>query len=106
MIYVSDIEDIREQLLDIFPDAIRGSVAKSNWGNGRRQLHLSYWVAPDAVGGYMIEAKGDLYYFIEWDTSSGYEYKFAECEIKRMVLRVRGMFYEQVHPITKMVGEK
>jgi hypothetical protein len=104
MITVSDIEEVKDQLIDIFPDAVRGSVAKSLWGNGRRQLHLYYSIQCDTVGGYIIEAKGDLYYFIDWDTNHGYEYKFAESSIKDLVLRVRSMFYDQVYRFDRVVG--
>ena len=96
MIYVSDIEEIKHQLLDIFPDAIRGSVAKSKWGNGRRLLHLSYFFGGDTAGGYAIQGKGNLYYFIEWDTNEGSVYIFAENDIDVMIGRVKKMFCGQV----------
>jgi len=101
---VSDIEDIRKQLSDEFPDAIRGSVAKSNWGRGRKTLHLSYSFYGDTAGGYIIQARGNLFYFIEWDTNQGYEYLFAESTIKDMVLRIKGMFYEKVYYIESPVS--
>ncbi len=92
MFYVNDVEEIKSELLDIFPDAVRGSVAKSRWGNGRKLLHLCYFFGADTAGGYMIKAKGQLLYFIEWDTNVGCEYIFAESDIEVMVKRVREMF--------------
>ena len=103
MIYVSDIEEIKHQLLDIFPDAIRGSVAKSKWGNGRRLLHLSYFFGGDTAGGYAIQGKGNLYYFIEWDTNEGSVYIFAENDIDVMIDRVKKMFCGQVFNIDSPV---
>ena len=103
MITVSDIEEIREELLDVFPDAIRGSVAKSYWGAGRKTLHLSYWTSSDTVGGFIIKGSGDLVYFIEWDSNSGHEYQFAESDTYKMVNRVRAMFAGQVVKIIRMV---
>ena len=104
MIYVSDIEYIREELLGIFPDAIRGSVSKSRWGKGRKLLHLSYYFGGDTAGGYMILGKSGLFYFIEWDTNEGWEYLFAESDIHWMINRVRGMFEGKVLRINKPVG--
>ena len=103
MIYVSDIEEIKHQLLEIFPDAIRGSVAKSKWGNGRRLLHLSYFFGGDTAGGYAIQGKGNLYYFIEWDTNEGFVYIFAESDIDAMIDRVKLMFHGKVLNINKPV---
>ena len=88
---VADLEELREGLLQLYPDAVRGSVAKSKWGNGRKQLHLSYWIASDTVGGEIIEAKGELFYYYEWDTNEGRSYKFAESEIETMVARVMSL---------------
>jgi hypothetical protein len=103
MIYVSDIEEIKQQLLEIFPDAIRGSVAKSKWGNGRRLLHLSYFFGGDTAGGYAIQGKGNLYYFIEWDTNDGFVYIFAESDIDAIIARVKKMFHGQVFNIDRPV---
>ena len=100
---VDDIEEIREELKNIFPDAIRGSKAKTRYGKGRKMLHLCYWIGSDTVGGYMIQARKGLFYFIEWDTNSGYEYKFAESEIDKMVIRVMSMFYGEVYKIERTV---
>lgn len=98
---VEDIEEIREELKEIFPDAIRGSVAKSNWYCGRKQLHLSYWIGSDTVGGYIVQAKGNLFYFIEWDTNNGVEYKFAESDKEIMINRIRKMFNNRICYIDK-----
>jgi hypothetical protein len=104
MIYVSDIEDLKNELLSIFPDAIRGSVAKSHWGNGRKWLHLSYYFGGDTAGGYAIQGKGNLFYFIEWDTNEGYAYSFAESDIDAMVARVKQMFHGQILAIGRPVS--
>lgn len=104
MYYVRDIEQIREELSDIFPDAVRGSVAKSHWGKGRKLLHLSYCFGGDTAGGYMIQGKGDLFYFIDWDTNKGWEYLFAESDIIVMTQRVRKMFDGYTLNIDKVVG--
>ena len=103
---VSDIESIKDQLISVFPDAVRGSVSKSNWGKGRKMLHLHYWIGSDTVGGYIIQAKGDLFYFIEWDTNSGNNYLFAESEIVDMVNRVTAMFDNKIYRIERIVGQK
>ena len=103
MIYVSDIEEIKEKLSDIFPDGVRGSVAKSHWGKGRKLLHLSYYFGGDTAGGYMILGKGNLFYFIEWDTNEGHEYLFAESDIEIMVARVKIMFDGQIMTIDRPV---
>ena len=105
MITVSNIEEIKDELSAEFPDAVRGSVSKSRWGRGRRQLHLAYWIGSDSVGGYMITAKQNLFYFIEWNTNEGSTYLFAESTIKDMVLRVKRMFYGQQYKIDRVVGE-
>jgi len=103
MITVGDIEEVRAALLDIYPDAIRGSVAKSYWGAGRKQLHLDYWTSSDTVGGTIILGRDELFYFIEWDSNTGHEYKFAESDIDEMVARVRRMFKGEARHITRMV---
>lgn len=103
MFKVEDLEKIKNELVDIFPDAVRGSVAKSHWGDGRKQLHLSYWVASDTVGGLIVQAVGNLLYFVEWDTNSGYIKLFAESDIDVFVARVREKYSPQKHTITQMV---
>jgi hypothetical protein len=100
---VSDVEEVRKSLLHIFPDAIRGSVARCRWGRGRKELHLSYWVGSDTVGGKMIVAKGGLLYFVEWNTNEGHTQVFAESENDKMVKRVSEMFKSQ-HRIERCVG--
>jgi hypothetical protein len=105
MVTVRDLENIRESLLDIFPDAVRGSVAKTRWGDGRKQLHLSYWVAADTVGGLIVQATGNLLYFVEWDTNSGYTKLFAESDIDVFIERVKSNHGAGKHTITRMVGE-
>jgi hypothetical protein len=79
-------------------------VAKSYWGKGIRTLHLDYWTASDTVGGTKIIGRDDLFYFIEWDTNSGDEYKFAESDIDEMVARVRRISKGDVRHITRMVN--
>lgn len=100
---VDDIEEIKDSLKNIFPDAIRGSVAKSHWGKGRKQLHLCYFIGSDTVGGYIIEAKGELFYFIDWDSNMGHVCKFAESSIYDMVKRVKKMFKGKKFKIAKTV---
>jgi hypothetical protein len=103
MIYVKDMEEIKLELSNIFPDAVRGSVAGSHWGRGRKLLHLSYYFGGDTAGGYAIQGKGDLFYFIEWDTNQGFEYMFAERDIDLMIIRVINMFGGQVLNINRRV---
>lgn len=100
---VADLEEIAEELSSMFPDAVRGSVAKSRFGRGRKTLHLSYWIGSDTVGGLIIQAKGDLLYFIEWDTNTGWEYIFAESRNSKMVARMVGRFYGQEHYFDRTV---
>ncbi len=77
MIKIQDIEYIREDLAEIFPDAIRGSVAKSRWGSGKRELHLAYFIYSDTVGGYKVDAHHGMYRFISWDTNQGIEWMYC-----------------------------
>jgi hypothetical protein len=104
MIYVSAIEELKTSLSEIFPDAIRGSVAKSHWGKGQRLLHLSYFFSSDTAGGYAIHGKRNLFYFIEWDTNDGSVCLFAESGLDVMVERVKNMFKGQVFNIHKPVN--
>ena len=104
MVSVSDIEEVRERLRDIFPDAVRGSVIKSRWGSGRKLLHLSYDFGADTASGYMILGKGELFYFIDWDTNNGQEYLFAESDIEALISRVRKIFSGNVLCISKPVN--
>lgn len=103
---VSQIDDIRQALKHIFPDAVRGSVCKSKWGSKSKQLHLAYWVASDTVGGLIIEAQGDMFYFYNWDSNTGRNNMFAESEMMDMINRIKSMYDKRVLYITKMVGEK
>ena len=100
---VSDLDEIAVELKAIFPNAIRGSVAKSSWGGGRKTLHLSYGFSSDTAFGYIIQAKGSLLYFVEWDTNRGWDYKFAESENSKMVSRIVDMFYGELHRIESPV---
>ena len=54
-------------------------------------------------GGYAIQGKGNLYYFIEWDTNEGSVYIFAENDIDVMIDRVKKMFCGQVFNIDSPV---
>lgn len=92
MITISDIEIIREELLDIFPDAIRGSVSKSNWGKGKRELHLAYFIYSDTVGGYKIIPSLGIYTFISWDTNIGVEWMFAHHDRDEFIEWIRDKF--------------
>lgn len=101
---VADLEEIKSKLSSIFPNAVRGSVSKSRWGKGRKVLHLCYFIGSDTVGGLIIQAKGDLLYFIDWDTNKGHEYMFAESDNNDMVSRVIGMYRNEVHTIERTVN--
>jgi hypothetical protein len=99
------IKSIRLDLLDMFPDAVRGSVVKSRWGwRGRKHLHLAYFIGADCVGGYVIVGKGNLLYFHEWDTSGPTCARFAESDPVKFVNRVRS----EIRPakIDRIVGER
>ena len=100
---VSDLEYIRGELIDIFPDAVRGSVAKSRWGNGRKTLHLAYFIGADTVSGYMIIARGQLFYFVDWDTNSEMSYEFAESDNELMISRIRTLFEGKILKIDRCV---
>lgn len=104
MISVSDMEYIRDNILDIFPNAVRGSVAKSLWGRGRKVLHLSYYICSDTVGGLKAIGKGDLIYFVEWDTNEGHIPKFAESDVDTFIKRVRENHAGKVQNIEKVVS--
>lgn len=102
-ITVADIEYIREELLDIFPDAVRGSVSKSRWGNGKRELHLSYFIQSDTVGGYKLLPDGNLYQLIAWDTNCGIEWKYCCQDRFEFIAWVRGYFDDQRYGIERTV---
>lgn len=104
MVTVSDVEYIRERLLHVFPDAVRGSVAKSNWGRGRKQLHLSYWIAPHTVGGLIAHAVGDLVYLVQWDTNSGHERLFAESDVDVFIERVIKKYEHKTYTINRTIS--
>lgn len=104
MITVSDIEHIKGELLDIFPEAIRGSVSKSKWGKGRKMLHLAYFILSDSVAGYLVHGRGGLYYFHEWSTGGGDEYVFAESDIDKFIERIRQEYGAKGHGIDRCVN--
>ena len=104
MIYVGDIQEVRDELLGIFPDAIRGSVSKSHWGKGIRQLHLSYWIGSDTVGGLIVEPLQGMYALVEWDTNNGREYLFCEKDQEVFIERVKRMFSGEVNSIARCVS--
>lgn len=95
MITISDIEYIRGELIEIFPNAVRGSVANSNWGNGKRELHLSFFILSDTVGGYKILPKGNLYRLISWDTNIGIEWMYCHHDLHEFVEWIKDRFYGQ-----------
>lgn len=101
---VYDIEEIKEQIKHIFPDAVRGSVCKSRWGSKRKQLHLTYWIASDTVGGLIIESIGGLFYFYNWNTNGGKNIMFAESDRDDMINRVKSMYDKQVLCIDRTVS--
>jgi len=104
MITVSDLEEVREELLEIFPDAVRGSVCKSHWGKGRKVLHLMYGFSADTAFGYKLVAKGSLYYFTPWDTNYGDEAEWAESDILNCVNRIKDQFKGQKCSIDRPVN--
>lgn len=104
MITISDIEYIKEELKDIFPDAVRGSISKSYWGNGKRTLHLAYFVMCDTVGGYKIVPKGGLYQFVSWDTSTGVEWMYSHHDLHEFIRWVREEFTGVTYTIDRTVN--
>lgn len=103
---VYDIEEIKEELKHIFPDAVRGSVCKSKWGSKRKQLHLAYWIASDTAGGLIIEAIGSLFYFYQWDTNHGKNIMFAESNRNDMINRIKSIYDKRVLYIDRTVNFK
>lgn len=101
---ISDLEDIKDKLNLIFPDAIRGSVGKCRWDGRQKVLHLSYFIGSDTVGGYKVLAKGNLLYFIEWDTNCGDVELFAESDSCVFVSRLINRFYDDVYTIDRCVN--
>lgn len=88
---VSEIECLRKDVLHLFPDAIRGSVAKTHWDKRRKVLHLTYWFHADTAGGTKVLAKGPLFYFIKWDTNFGDMPLFADSDYDMFARRLLGM---------------
>ena len=105
MIYVSDLEDVIDEIIDIFPDATRQSKRKSRHGKHPRVITLYYWVASDTVGGAMISTKWDMYCYIIWDSNSGCEYVFAESDQALFIKRIKKAYKGRKNYIQKMVGE-
>jgi hypothetical protein len=105
MITISDIEHIKNELIEIFPDAVRGSVANSRWGNGKRELHLAFFIGSDTVGGYKIVPKGDLYQLIAWDTNTGIEWMYCHHDKYYFVSWVKRYFSRISLMIDRTVGE-
>ena len=103
MITVSDLEEVRDELLEIFPDAVRGSVCNSHWGRGRKCLHLMYGFSADTAFGYKLVARGNLYYFTSWDTNYGDDVEWAESEFKILVSRIKEQFKGQQYKIDRPV---
>lgn len=104
MITIYDIECIREELLDIFPDAVRGSVAESRWGNGKRELHLAFFIMSDTVGGYKVLPKGNLYQFISWDTNAGIEWMYCHQDRFVFIDWIKSFFHGEKMGIDKTVS--
>lgn len=103
MITVADIEFVRGEVSEIFPDAVRGSVSKSHWGKGRKVLHLMYGFSADTAFGYKLVARGNLLYFVAWDTNYGDEAEWAESEIKLCIDRIKTQFKGQKYNIDRPV---
>lgn len=103
MITVLELEEMRKKLFDIFPNAVRGSVAKSRWGNGRKVLHLMYGFSADTAFGYKLIAKGSLYYFVDWDTNYGNETEWAESDFDLCLERIRNKFKGKILTIDSPV---
>jgi len=79
------VEDARMLLFkvkSIFPDA---NIGKNNWHNGKKVIHLIYWIGSDTVGGTKIILRGKKAFLIEWDSNNSDEILF-ECKT------INGMF--------------
>ena len=95
---VADIQEVQAELLHIFPKSIRASESDSNWfGNGYKTLVLTASLCTDTVYAYIVQAKGDMIYFIDYDSNDGYVYKFAESSVDEFIKRMLVRFYGEVH---------
>lgn len=102
-ITIADIESVRRELLGIFPDAIRGSEAKSRWGDGKRDLHLAYFIESDTVSGYKIVPCGNLYQLISWDTNIGIEWTYSHHDQFYFLCWVKNYFKGETFGISRTV---
>lgn len=95
---VADLQEIQSELLHIFPKSIRASEAESMWfGKGRKRLVLTCTFVTDTVYAYIVQIKGSMIYFVDYDSNSGYVYKFAESSVDDFIKRMLVKFYGEVH---------
>ena len=94
---VADLQEVQAELLHIFPDSIRASEAKSTWFKGRKVLVLTCSFHVDTVYAYIVHAKGNLLYFVDYDSNNGMVYQFAELHIDDFIKRMLVKFYGEVH---------
>ena len=98
LITVADLQEVQAELLHIFPNSIRASEADSNWfGKGYKTLILTANLCTDTVYAYIIQAKGGMIYFIDYDSNDGYTYEFAESNVDDFIKRMIVKFYGEVH---------
>lgn len=98
LITVKDLEEVQSELLHIFPESIRASKAKSSWfGKGRKKIILTCSFHTDTVYAYIVHAKGNMLYFIDYDSNSGYVYQFAENNVDAFVKRMIVKFYGELY---------
>ena len=95
---VADLQEIQAELLHIFPKSIRASEADSNWfGRGYKTLVLSASLCTDTVYAYIVQAKGGMIYFIDYDSNDGYTLKFAESSVDDFIKRMLVKFYGELY---------
>jgi len=95
---VADLQEIQAELLHIFPSSIRASEADSMWfGKGRKRLVLTCSFCTDTVYAYIVQIKGSMIYFVDYDSNNGYVYQFAESSVEDFIKRMLVKFYGQLY---------
>ena len=79
---VEDARILIFKVKSIFPCATN---EKNRWHNGKKVIHLTYWVGSDTVGGLKVILRGCRAFLIDWDTNSQDQILF-ECKT------INGMF--------------
>lgn len=96
------VEDARMfifQAKSIFPCATN---EKNRWHNGKKIIHLTYWVGSDTVGGLKVILRGRSALLIDWDTNSEDQVLF-ECKTIKEMFRYLKKHYAKEPEYSKKI---